>query len=319
MNMIAFSKKIFKLTTHALLVTCVINAHATALRVPGLSACDLEWERIKTLPPMSQSEFEQWLNRKPSQGIYGSPQEGEADYYYYLARIPFVIGAEQVPSIEQRDAWLQKAADAGHKAAKAALMRLRYLGVLDSDRMRFGLQPLPLEKPKSTRQEYLQAVREAAEAGDPEFATVMMDTAQNINRYLHCQPSDTESIDWTKDGNAIEKCDPQTVTTPIETKKWAEIAARGGNPNAKKLLCRMTYFGTYPQLGFKQDFNEAFQWCTTTMQTACMADDHIGLVASMLEQGRGTIKNPDRASQLRKINPLPPIFLKPIRFPQLTR
>ena len=283
-------------------------------------ACDIEWDRIKSLPPLSKTEYAKWLARKPVKGIFGGAKEGEADYYYFMARIPFVIGQENTPSTEQRDEWLQKAADLGLKAAKAALMRLRYLGPEDAERLRSGGYPKPLENPRATRTEYLQAAREAAEAGDPEFASVMMDTALNINRHMHCQDADTTKVDTsvTSDRNR-RRCDPQDVTKEIEAKKWAEIAARGGNPEAKRLLCRKTYFGTFPEQGFTGGPAEAFPWCFATMQTACMARDHVGLVAGMYERGVGTEKNVDKGIALRKLYPEPLTTQKQTLFPLTTR
>lgn len=279
--------------------------------------CDVEWDRIKSLPPLSKVEYEKWLARNPSYGVRGGPQEGEADYYYFMARIPFVIGQENTPSVEQRDQWLQKAADLGHKAAKAALMRLRYLGPEDSERLRNGDYPKPLENPRATRTEYLLAARESAEAGDPEFATVMMDTALNINRRMHCQDADTTKVD-VPDINR-KRCDPQEVTKESETKKWAEIAARGGNPNAKELLCVRTYFGTFTEQGFTGGPAEAFPWCFATNQTACMASTNAGLVSGMYERGVGTEKSPAKGAVLRKLYPMPYAAHKQTLFPLTTR
>ena len=280
--------------------------------------CDVEWDRIKSLPPLSKTEYAQWLARPPSGGIYGGGvKDREADYYYFMARIPFVIGQENTPSVEQRDEWLQKATDLGHKAAKAALMRLRYLGPEDSERLRTGGYPKPLENPGATRAEYLRAAREAAEAGDPEFATVMMDTALNINRRLHCQDADTTKVD-VPDINR-KRCDPQDVTKEIETKKWAEIAARGGNPNAKGLLCVKTYYGTFPEQGFTGGPAEAFPWCFAATQTACMAGNYSGIVAGMYERGIGTEKSLEKGAVLRKLYPNPATLHKQTLFPLTTR
>lgn len=279
--------------------------------------CDVEWDRIKSLPPLSKAEYEQWLARKPSLGVRGGgAQDREADYYYFMARIPFVIGQENTPSVEQRDEWLQKATDLGHKAAKAALMRLRYMGPEDAERLRSGAYPKPLDKPRATRTDYLLAAREAAEAGDPEFATVMMDTALNINRRMHCQDADT-----TKAAPDINRkhCDPQEVTKENETKKWAEIAARGGNPEAKRQLCRKTYFGTFLEQGFTGGPAEAFPWCFATTQTACMAGDHAGLTSGMYERGVGTAKNLEKATALDKLYPKPLAAHKQTLFPLTSR
>jgi hypothetical protein len=316
--------RIYQGAKHALITILCAATLAVHASEPMMNRfwvpCDVEWDRIKSLPPLSKAEYAQWLARKPSSGIYGGVKEGEADYYYFMARIPFVIGLENTPSMEQRDAWLQKAADLGLKAAKAALMRLRYLGPEDAERLRNGGYPKPLVNPRATRTEYLLAAREAAEAGDPEFATVMMDTAQNTNRRMHCQDADTTKVDTTvaTDGNRM-RCDPQEVTKVIESKKWAEIAARGGNPNAKGLLCVKTYFGTFPEQGFTGGPAEAFPWCFATTQTACMAGSNAGLLEGMYDLGKGTAKNPEKAAELRKRYPMPPSFPKTIIFPLITR
>ena len=277
--------------------------------------CDVEWDRIKSLPPLSKAEYAEWLARKPSNGIFGG-RDGEADYYYFMARIPFVIGQESTPSVKQRDEWLQKAADLGLKAAKAALMRLRYLGPDDAERLRNGGYPKPLESPRATRTEYLLAAREAAEAGDPEFATVMMDTALNINRRMHCQDADTTKV--APDINR-KRCDPQDVTKEMETKKWAEIAARGGNPNAKELLCTSRVAWPHTDLGFTYNAEEKFAWCFTAEHTACLMSAHNLHLETLYEEGVGTAKNQEKAEYYRKLHPLPINAHKSFFFPLTTR
>lgn len=309
-----------KTTTRALITLLCAATFAAQASEPLMNRfwlpCDVEWDRIKSLPPLSKTEYEKWLIRNPSYGVRGDPQEGEADYYYFMARIPFVIGQENTPSVEQRDQWLQKAAVLGHKAAKAALMRLRYLGPEDSERLRKGDYPKPLENPRATRTEYLLAAREAAEAGDPEFATVMMDTALNINRRMHCQDADTTKA--VPDINR-KRCDPQEVTKESETKKWAEIAARGGNPNAKELLCTSRIAWPHKDLGFTYNAEETFAWCFAAEHTAClMGASHLHL-ESLYERGVGTAKNLEKAEYYRKLHPRPINAHKALSFPITTR
>lgn len=318
-------KRIRSITRAAsrLLVACAataaLGAGATGLVALAPSACDHEWERMKNLLPMSRVTFETWLKRSPAQGVYGSPSESEADYYYFLARVPFVIEDPALPTMQQREEWLQKAADKGHKAAKAALMRLRYLGVVRLEQRPQWPRYAEPEKRTATRQDYLKAAREAAEVGDPEFAAVMMDTAQNINRPLHCHADDTRKLDSTSDPMSYRKCDPQEVTQPSETHKWAGIAARGGNPDAKMLMCRMSVYGTASNLGFAKDPATAFEWCVSTLTTPCLAGAYSGLVAEMYQEGKGTPKSPSRAEELRAIYPLPVANPKPIHFPYIAR
>jgi len=298
--------------------TAALGAGATGLAALAPSACDHEWERIKSILPMSRATFESWLKLSPARGVYGSPSEGEADYYYFLARVPYIIEAPELPTMQQRDEWLQKAADKGHKGAKAALMRLRYLGVVRLEQRPQWPRYAEPEKRTATRQDYLKAAREAAEAGDPEFAAVMMDTAQNINQPLHCHAEDTSKVDRQTDPLYSRKCDPQSVTQPIETKKWAEIAARGGNPNAKEMLCRGMQVWPHLALGFTYSAEERFAWCFAAEHTACLADHHGRNLEDMYEREIGTAKDPQRAQYFRNLHPRPPAFRKHTQFPEVT-
>lgn len=291
---------------------CAADPSTDTPMLPVPSGCDMAWERIKGLPPMPKAKYEAWVKESKPRTLW--PQAAamkldDADMYYYMARVPFVIGAERAPSIEQRDEWLQKAADAGHKAAKAALLRLRYLGLIDLEWLSMAQGPKPLDNPRATREEYLKAVREAAEAGDPEFASVMMDTARNVKGFLHCQNTD-------KDNKGDHSCKPQDVTKPIETRKWAEIAGSGGDPNAMDLMCTMYHYGTYPQLGFPQDDHKAFPWCFALETTVCRGDT---LLEGMYQSGKGTPKNPEAAEELRRKYPRPVRAYKRTNFPFTSR
>ena len=139
---------------------------------------------------MAKADYEQVLSNPekiggvrlyPDEIVFvnnGKPADARADLYYLLARIPFVIGAEKIPTTLQREDWLEKAAGLGHKAAKAALMRLRYKN-----------NEIPADR-RINRESYLKAALDAAEAGDPEFATVLMDTATDSNHAFHCRQED---------------------------------------------------------------------------------------------------------------------------------
>jgi hypothetical protein len=305
--------------TIALLILCAHRAGAAdpptdvpMAPVPG--GCDVVWERIKSVLPMPKARYEQWLKAPVPQTLWGPGATAnlldDADMHYYMARVPFVFGIEGAPSLEQRDEWLQKATGAGHKAAKAALMRLRYLGPIDMEWLNRGQGPRPLANARATRAEYLQAARAAAEVGDPEFASVMMDTARNIKGYLHCQNAD-------KDNKSDHSCKPQDVTQPIETRQWAEIAGMGGDPNAMRLLCVGHYSGTLSKWGFQQSDDKAFPWCFAEETTVCRTS-HL-LLEGMYEAGKGTPKSPDSAKALRQKYPVPIRVYKQFNFPLTSR
>ncbi|MEP7294973.1 MAG: hypothetical protein ABI702_02210 [Burkholderiales bacterium] len=275
--------------------------------------CDIEWERIKGIPPLPKSKYDAWIKRPEAgtlwPGYFKVLGIDDSDMYYYMARLPFVIGAERSPSIEQREEWLQRAAVTGHKAARAALMRLWYYGVTDMDWLTKGQGPKPIDSPRASREEYLKAAREAAEAGDPEFASVMMDTATNFNGFLHCQSAD-------KDKPGDHTCNPQNVTKPIETRKWAEIAGMGGNPNAMALMCSMYVNGSRPQWGYERSEDKAFPWCFAQETTSCRDGR---LLEGMYRHGRGTAKDVEAAEALRSKHPAPASRKKEFNFPLTSR
>ncbi len=294
---------------------CCVSLLAQAGEVPKSipDVCDREWDRIKGIPPMQKPELDRIL-RAPDKVeavvLYTGeaipinihkPSQGLADLYYLLARLPFVIGAEELPTEAQRDEWLDKAASLGHVSAKAALLRLRYLS-----------KDTATDK-RPTRKEYLLAALDAGQAGDPEFAAVLMDTAQDRNAPFHCRPEDRNKSP-TANG-----CNAQDVVKPIETRKWAEAAALGGHPHAKNLLCTMHFFGTYPQLGFEKDEKLAFQWCWATHQTACSVSWNVGLLSSMYENGKGTDVDLEKAKALRKKYPTPFYLRTFTYFPLIAR
>jgi hypothetical protein len=279
------------------LVTCAVatGVHATAVGPFSPSACDREWERIKSLPPLAKSDFDAWLAMPEPKQISGLRG---ADMYYYLARIPHAAGADHLPTMQQRDEWLSLAAATGHKAAKAALMRLRYLGVIDFDWLSRGGGVKPLERPTATRAAFLAAAREAAEAGDPEFASVMMDTARDANAFMHCARVDR--LKAVRD----KGCDPQTVTQRIEVRKWAEIAAQGGNPVAKELMCEghlMSSQGTSTELGFPHSGSDGQSalWCFTAFTSPCSSARHADIARRIYEKGATIVPKTEKAPEVR--------------------
>lgn len=282
--------------------------------LPAPDGCDVVWERAKSVLPMPKARYEQWLKTPVPQTLCGpdaaNDQLDDADMYYYMARVPFVFGMEGAPSAAQRDEWLQKAAATVHKAAKAALMRLRYFGPIDMDWLVKGQGPKPLTNPRATRADYLQAARAAAEAGDPEFASVMMHTTRNVKGYLHCQNAD-------KDSKSDHSCKPQEVTQPIETRKWAEIAGMGGDPNAMKLLCDGYSYGTSSKWGFEQSDGKAFPWCSALETTVCRGIHRP--LEDMYETAKGRPRNAEAARALPEKYPRPIRAHKQFNFPVTSR
>ncbi len=280
-----------------ILATFAMECEASETPKVAPDACDLEWDRLKSLPPVSRREYEEWVARpepKFFKGLTG------ADMYYYLARVPLVIGVEGIPTTDQRRQWLESAIASGHKAARATLVRERY----------FNAHLSPTERP--SREEFLIAAREAASAGDPEFAAVMMDTAFNLNALFHCRRED-------RSPTSMNSCAPQSVVERGEARSWAEVAARSGHPHAKSQLCKFHYFGNHTDFGFEKSPSKAFAWCFASEATACSAEWNAGILANMYERGEGTSSQPERAAEIRSRYPVPRAAYKRIVFPLMSR
>lgn len=101
--------------------------------------------------------------------------------------------------------------------------------------------------------ELLQPIIDAAKAEDPRAATWLMEMARGQRK--HCS--------WLR-----FNCPKSPLIRLEDTRKWAEIAARGGNMGAAEFICvkQTTAFGFG---GFTKDDDKAYFWCQIAAPQTC--------------------------------------------------
>jgi TPR repeat protein len=84
-----------------------------------------------------------------------------------------------------------------------------------------------------------------------------------------------------------------------DARKWAEIAAEGGNPAAQEWLCRAADEGALGY-GQPQEDGAAFKWCLIAAHNAC-ASNSAWRLAALYQEGRGTAKDEGKANHWRRV------------------
>lgn len=183
----------------------LFSLHATAYGSSGVmyipTPCEMEWGRsafVQPMPPEQIGTQESWA------------KNGNADAQYFMG-----LAAQDK---DERLAWLKKAIANGSKGAAAY-----YAYVLDP---RWKTEPVDPAEPDGERKpislplltELLQPVIDAAEAGEPQAATWLMEMGRARWDY--------------------RSYPDHPILKPTDIPKWAEIAARGGNPAAAEWLCK---------------------------------------------------------------------------------
>jgi hypothetical protein len=226
------------------------GAHASSGFMYIPTPCENEWESTQFVKPQPAQHVEKQA---------AMAEGGDADAQYFMA-----LAAS---SADERSRWLKKAIDNGSKGAAAY-----YAHYLDP---RWKTDPVDPAQPEGARkplspsvlQELLQPVIEAAEAGEPQAATWLM-------------YGDRFRWDYRKDGE-------HPILKRSDVPKWAEIAARGGNPAAAEALCSM-YDREYNALpDVEKDDAKAFYWCSVAAPRTCAGSAKVSL-AILYAKGRGT-------------------------------
>jgi TPR repeat protein len=174
--------------------------------------------------------------------------------------------------------WLEKAANAGSLTAAARLAEWQQM------------EQIKNSPPTITYSDYLHALMRAAqEEGDTLSATTLMQlTSRRFGDPKSC------SDDLKKQ----ELCDPDTeLLPPSDARKWATIAAEGGNPDAQAKLCYWAYDG-FPIFGQPKDNKEAYKWCLIASRNMCELSA-VGRLDSLLREGRGSKKDTVNADHWR--------------------
>jgi TPR repeat protein len=119
-----------------------------------------------------------------------------------------------------------------------------------------------IKRREFTHEDYLRAMMAAAEEGNPWAASILMDLTSGRLGENRKPTSCLEEIPVDK------KCAPPELLPISTTRKWAEIAAEGGDANAQNWLCGSAAGGN-PEHGQPQDDKAAFKWCQIAVHNAC--------------------------------------------------
>lgn len=176
-------------------------------------------------------------------------EQGNVDSQYFLGVV--------LPDKKEKKRWLEMAIANGSK--EAAAYNAYYLDE------RWDERPLSPD----VHAELLKALIVAAEAGDPRAATWLMEMARGQNK--HC-PRKTED------------CPDSPLIKPEDTRKWAEIAALGGNMGAAEYLCEKLYWTDDPR-GFLKNDEKAYFWCSIAAPQVCAVHAKRAL-AALYSEGR---------------------------------
>lgn len=212
--------------------------------------CEVEWERSGFIRPMPPEQI--------------GRQEALAKMGYVDAQYFMGIAAQDKG---ERLAWLNKAIANGSKGAAAY-----YAYILDE---RWKTEPINPDEPDGPRKpisepllkELLQPVIDAAEAGEPQAATWLMEMGRG-------------RWDYRAHGD-------HPILKLTDIPKWAEIAARGGNPAAAEWLCKAhdKELREFPGVE-KKDDAQAFYWCSMAAPRTCSIGAKTSL-AKLYLQGLG--------------------------------
>lgn len=266
----------------------LFSLHNTAYGSSGFmyipTPCEMEWERSAFVQPMAPEQIgvqESWA------------KSGNADAQYFMG-----LAAQDK---DERLAWLKKAIANGSKGAAAY-----YAYVLDP---RWKTEPVNPAEPDGERKpislpllaELLQPVIDAAEAGEPQAATWLMDMGRARWDY--------------------RSYPDHPILKPTDIPKWAEIAARGGNPAAAEWLCKAHDKGViyFPGVD-KKDDAQALYWCSMAAPRTCSIGAKISL-AKLYSKGLGVaqskamaeywLSRSDKALKAIQIESLFPLVAKP--------
>jgi hypothetical protein len=141
------------------------------------------------------------------------------------------------------------------------------------------------------------AIAAAEEDGNPWAATELMNLTNG--RWGGTAKPTACIEESTVDG----KCADESTLPVSSARKWAEIAAEGGNAAAQEWLCKAAAEGN-PERGQPRDDKAAFKWCQIAMHNAC-TDNSLGTLQLLYLGGRGVEQNKSEADRVSKIRAQP--------------
>jgi TPR repeat protein len=209
----------------------------------------MEWQHYSHIDPLPPEQIAR-------QKIWAESGNADAQYFMGLAS----------QDKDERLVWLKKAIANGSKGAAAYYSREldeRWVTPLADPAVPHGpRKPVALEVLK----DLLKPVIEAAEAGDPQSASWLMERGQEAVKSR------------TRLAHPIVKL--------TDVPKWAAIAARGGNPAAAEWLCAAHYRGYRDHPGVEKDDAQAFYWCSMVAPRFCAGSARV-VLSELYREGSG--------------------------------
>ncbi len=212
------------------------------------SLCEVDWSTRGNTRPAAEVDFEYEVKGLESRAAAGDQR---AQY-----RLGFVRrskdGKWALPAGDYAFNlwWAEKAASSGHRAAGARVVEIKFR----------------LQTPSSAGlDDYLSALILAAEAGNSWEATELMNFT--LSAFPRCSDEGREGGFCSGTGPRLS-----SLIAKVDLKKWAEIAAIGGNPAAQEWLCAAARDGGSPAYGQPKDPVAAARWCLVAAHNSCAFD-----------------------------------------------
>lgn len=218
---------------------------------PETSLCEIDWKTRGNTRPSAELGYEFELK-----ALENRARAGDVKAQYRLGFLRRTRDGKWITPAGDYGyniQWLQKAIESGHKSAAARLAEIRYKLI----------QPPTVEL-----DDYIRALIEAAEAGNPWEASELMDITRE---YFPCSDQ----------GRSVGYCLRPDKQHPFLKKadfaKWAEIAGLGGNPLAQEWMCHAASNGISPDYGQSKDARAAERWCLVAAHNSCAFEKGVWL------------------------------------------
>lgn len=255
---------IWRMTTSLLVVGMSGLGYGSNARIP--TACELEWDSSVAFRQNRLSSKDASLQRQLA-------EKGDAQAQFFMG---IAVDLEQ----KEREKWIQLASANGSRGAAAYYSYYfdeRWLGILDGSSS--NQTSTSTRRPISTelQTQLLQPILDAAEAGEPQPATWLLQMARGDRKPCAFRL-------------ATPCADAHPLIKREDIVKWAEIATRGGNMGAGEYLCERYEYAGREGPASQSDDNAAFHWCSIAATATCATSAKAAL-SRLYRDGRGTTKS----------------------------
>lgn len=263
-----------KILAHAVLIaaTCSYAFASPSGSIPPIGAipCEADWSNRSRLDVVTNIGSLQYMERHA--------ERGDVAAQLALGQVRRTLDGKWVAPVDNsfNVKWLERAAAQSSKSAVWLLAKFK--------------------RREMTHEALLAATMDAAEMeGNPWAASdLFMMTSGRLGPEI--KPTFCPA-EWTVD----KKCAPEDVLRISTARKWAEIAAEGGNAYAQEWLCGAAMAGA-PERGQPKDEKAALKWCAVAAKNSSSnALDHwMVLLGRNSEASRETSEDIERAKRWGK-------------------